>query len=279
MGLANRELMHLLRVSLRPVSSGVWRGSRRLSALALTLTLGAGACAESVGEQDRGDIIHQWDEPPEEVAELAVALGERELFEGLARDFDARYGLPRDLPVIHKQCGAATAYYAGSGKEITLCYELLQVVADVARESKAFSEPEILDRVRATWLFFFFHELGHALIDLYDLPVAGKEEDTVDTFSTLVLIRLGGTEMAALAASYWRARMPASYDNIAYADEHALSAQRFYWTLCLVYGSDPDGNQDMVTNGLLTQVRADRCKGDYALASHSWDELLAPWKL
>ena len=36
------------------------------------------------------------------------------------------------------------------------------------------------------------HEMGHALIDLYDLPVLGKEEDAADSVATVFLTRAVG---------------------------------------------------------------------------------------
>lgn len=32
-----------------------------------------------------------------------------------------------------------------------------------------------------------FHELGHAFISLYDLPITGREEDAVDQFAAILL--------------------------------------------------------------------------------------------
>ncbi|UIY28577.1 DUF4344 domain-containing metallopeptidase [Neorhizobium galegae] len=37
-------------------------------------------------------------------------------------------------------------------------------------------------------LFFLFHEAGHMLVSEFNLPVLGREEDAVDTLSTLLLL-------------------------------------------------------------------------------------------
>ena len=37
-------------------------------------------------------------------------------------------------------------------------------------------------------LFFLFHETGHMLVSEFELPVLGKEEDAVDTLSSLLLL-------------------------------------------------------------------------------------------
>ena len=36
------------------------------------------------------------------------------------------------------------------------------------------------------------HEVGHALVDIHDLPVTGLEEDAVDQFSALIQSRTYG---------------------------------------------------------------------------------------
>lgn len=46
---------------------------------------------------------------------------------------------------------------------------------------------------------------------------------------------------------------------------------------CWVYGADPSGNADLVTDGLLPQDRADGCEDEYQKLSDAWDELLAPY--
>jgi hypothetical protein len=55
------------------------------------------------------------------------------------------------------------------------------------------------------------------------------------------------------------------------ADEHGLDLQRYYAGLCLVYGSDPESNRNVVEEGLLSEERADRCRDEYR-------QLLGDWK-
>ncbi len=43
----------------------------------------------------------------------------------------------------------------------------------------------------AATLFALLHETGHALIDLYQLPAAGREEEAADQIATLVLLGSG----------------------------------------------------------------------------------------
>ena len=126
-------------------------------------------------------------------------------------------------------------------------------------------------------MFVFFHELGHGLIDLYDLPVTGKEEDAVDDFSTLLLIETDLADYAIRAAEYWSVSDSGEYDPLSFADEHSLSAKRFYSILCLVYGSDPDAYAGLVTEGYLPLSRAQRCPAEYQQKLDAWETLLELW--
>lgn len=59
------------------------------------------------------------------------------------------------------------------------------------------SEQHALD-VLYTMVFFFFHELGHALITELELPVVGPEEDVADELAIFTLIDAGDKGYDAL---------------------------------------------------------------------------------
>ncbi len=160
--------------------------------------------------------------------------------------------------------------------------------------------------VSAVLDFFIYHEAGHAIIDLWQLPITGREEDAADQFATLVL--LSGTgwftdhsspltdaelEKALAAADFWGllrtpfkilAAMP---DSAAYvqppffSDEHSMYEQRYYNTLCWLYGAQPDRLgflvdwNSSVDRGLLPRERARRCSAEYEQMRRAWEVILA----
>ena len=87
-----------------------------------------------------------------------------------------------------------------------------------------------------------FHELGHALVDQWDLPVLGREEDAVDAFSTIFM-----TEFVEQRRVRARRRglllLPRRHADklgeVDFADEHSFDKQRAYSIACWVYGSNP----------------------------------------
>lgn len=226
---------------------------------------------------DRGDFVTAWEPSETQLQEgLMDALRDTQLFEQLAEALNDGLKLPKDLPIVHLACGEENAAYDPAQGAVLMCYELLEKIGTLAAQDGAPDE-EVGNRVIATWLFVFFHELGHGLIDLYDLPITGREEDAVDDFSTVLLIEAGASEFAIRAAEFWALTDPGMYDELSYADEHSLNSQRFFSILCTVYGSDPDTYESIVTEGYLPVERAQRCPGEYMQKLNSWTKLLEPW--
>ena len=62
------------------------------------------------------------------------------------------------------------------------------------------------------------------------------------------------------------------------ADEHLLQEQRFYNSLCMIYGSNTSKYENIVTEGYLPKERAVRCQTEYQRTVESWISLLEPWR-
>ncbi|HEY6879564.1 MAG TPA: DUF4344 domain-containing metallopeptidase [Polyangiales bacterium] len=226
---------------------------------------------------DRGDLKITWNAPQDAAARtLSGALREGRLFEKIAEGLDATLKFPRDLPVRHTACGEENAFYDPNTGALSMCYELLEKISVVAYDDQA-TEQELGERVVGTWMFVFFHELGHGLIDMYDLPITGREEDSVDDFSTVLMVQADLADYALHAASFWAATGSDMVSELDFADEHSLNQQRFYSILCLVYGSNPRQYQHLVSQGILPESRAARCPAEFQQKSEAWSQLLEPW--
>lgn len=133
------------------------------------------------------------------------------------------------------------------------------------------------DEVIAT----FYHELGHALIDVLALPVLGREEDAADSLSVILMDDIWQEDAAAGilasdALSYkLMAREQAAGDLDAFfADEHSLSIQRYYNVVCLFYGANPEQREKLAVDLDLPVERKERCPDEYDQAARSWDAVL-----
>ncbi len=184
--------------------------------------------------------------------------------------------IPVDLVVDVKECGEANAWYDPETHRITYCYDY---VADAARLLKARVKPASqVDRYAlGSALHTLYHEVGHALIDMDDLPAVGREEDAADQFATLVLLGNDAGEVAATTAALEFLQGWTEDRHLRFWDEHSFDKVRYYDTLCLIYGKDPEKNASMVTDKILPQERAERCPAEFAKLDAAWDKLLAPY--
>lgn len=131
--------------------------------------------------------------------------------------------------------------------------------------------------VEANLLGIFYHELGHALIDILQLPVFGQEEDAADVASILLIDGFYDEEAAqALAydAAFGFLAEAEFAGDVAYWDVHGPDEQRFYNTVCLFYGGNPDAREDFAIDLGLPEERAETCPEEFQLALDSWGPAL-----
>ncbi|HEX4946816.1 MAG TPA: DUF4344 domain-containing metallopeptidase [Blastocatellia bacterium] len=208
---------------------------------------------------------------------LRMTAEDRQALQAVANDLNKVFILPQDIYLSIDDCGEANAFYDPNTKEIVMCTELVKYFEQAfAKEFE--DKDEAAAAVDDSTMFVFFHELGHALIDIYDLPVTGREEDAVDQLSTLIVAD-GSPEGAASVingALSFAITDEGDLDDSAFWDEHSMGRQRFYNILCLLYGQDPDAHKDLVSDEILPPARAQRCPSEYQRADKAWDALLSP---
>lgn len=133
--------------------------------------------------------------------------------------------------------------------------------------------------VEANLISIFYHELGHALIDVMALPVFGQEEDAADTASILLIDALFEEDTAqsiARDAAFGfldEADAAAGQDPL-WWDVHGPDLQRHYNLVCLFYGADPELRADIAVDLDLPQDRAEGCAEEFDLALASWGPVL-----
>lgn len=130
-------------------------------------------------------------------------------------------------------------------------------------------------------LAIFYHELGHALIDIEEVPIFGQEEDAADVFSIFLIDAIFDEESAQAIARDTAfgfagevAARDAAGEDIAWWDVHGPDEQRYYNTICIFYGADPDIRSDLARDMGLPEDRAEYCPDEYDQANHSWGTLL-----
>lgn len=214
--------------------------------------------------------------------ELRDVFQETGFLEEAVKSLNETFLLPATVEITMRECGEANAYYESNGRRISLCYELVASYAGMffAEAESEEDEEWAGEAVAGATLFTLYHELGHALIDVWDLPITGREEDAVDQLATIILLEAGEEgEAAALngASSFWvEEDEEAEEEDPGFWDEHSVGEQRFYNIVCWSYGKNPNGLSHVIEDEWLPEARAAGCPDEYARMAKGWDALLSP---
>lgn len=186
--------------------------------------------------------------------------------------------LPARLLLKTAGCdGVVNAWY--QDRVVQVCYEYLaeairnapqQAISDVTREAA----------ILGATADVFLHEIAHALFDMLEIPILGREEDAADQVAAYIMLQLGAREarnlIAGTAYLYAIDVMQKSPRLKDFSDAHGVPAQRFFNLLCIAYGSNPKAYQDVVDKGLLPKGRAEGCEYEYAQLEHAFEALILP---
>lgn len=186
--------------------------------------------------------------------------------------------LPRPLALRFAGCdGESNAWYEPSDTTVTFCYEY---VAELERAAEGAAKHGVSreDAVYGASAYILLHECGHALFDLLQVPLLGREEDAADHVAAWVLLRAGkGTARRALGGAAWMYKHDASaraLDESDYSDVHGLDAQRLYNVLCMAYGAEPAEFAGIVEKGYLPKDRAEGCHDEYVQVTYAVKTLI-----
>jgi hypothetical protein len=127
------------------------------------------------------------------------------------------------------------------------------------------------------------HELGHALIREFELPVLGNEEDMADTFATVHVTQAMRDDAVAILKDRARSWLyegaqvrPEDYDL---KGEHELDTRRAFRTICLLYGADPAEFAHVLDWIGLSEGDASDCSDIAPDVIAGWQRVLAPHTL
>ena len=192
------------------------------------------------------------------------------------------FRLPRRLTLRLQDCGGKTdASYEDD--IVTFCYEYVEYLQQYAPGVGTPGGLTPADAIFSATLDTFLHEVGHAVFDMLDVPVFGREEDAADYFSAYILLRFAPNEarrliqgVAFVAGNEAKATLEKAPDVDTLAGEHGLSAQRYFNVLCIAYGSDSKAYVKAVTRGGLPKERAEGCADEFEMLQRAFRKLLRP---
>lgn len=208
-------------------------------------------------------------------------LSESGRAEELIDVLDEALVLPEEV-TVRIRSGPGDAFYDPRSRRVVFAYRLFERIGLTFLDG--FGENNLSNRGLASRIdnvstFILLHEIGHALVDVLDLPITASEEDSVDNLATVLsvgLLQRGGNaalDFADFAELIEPGETP-RVGRLDYWDEHSLDLQRANQTTCLVYGSDPVRNRFL--RRLIPDFRRARCRREWKQISGSWERLLEP---
>jgi|tagenome__1003787_1003787.scaffolds.fasta_scaffold20819486_1 hypothetical protein len=253
---------------------------------AIALLVLCGSPARAQAPASGSSSIELLYEPPKSTKYLPM-LARLQSFRVLEQlsEFLAPVRLPHKLLLLARECGfinaqyTITAEYAPLWWHIDICYEYVEGLEHMGPkegETSAFSYEEAVVGALAGVVL---HECGHAMFDMLDVPVIGREEDAADQVAAFIALQFS-KDLARLVirgfAYQWKS-FPDPTEFREFADEHGTASQRFYNTLCLAYGGDPATFREFVEQGWLPPGRAANCANEYRQAKDAFATTILPF--
>lgn len=214
-------------------------------------------------------------------------IKDRRVLETLQQMF-SMFRLPVEVDVKTVGCdGVSNAWYERKGKRptISLCYEYLQELRQGMPEEKM-PAAMMSDAICGQLLFAVAHEFGHALIDIFDVPVFGRQEDAADQLATYFILQFGGEQSHQMI----RGAAHAYHDYVkdyaqnpkvtlpltAFSSDHGSPEERFFNLMCLAFGYDSKLFSEVAEMNLLPKSRAKGCDFEYQDLKFAVKELIHP---
>lgn len=214
----------------------------------------------------------------EESRELLALVRGGNLAERMASFTQARMRLRHNLAVGFQDCGSSNAFYQPANREIVICTEFIKHVTGLLIERKAFfaqQPPQVIGEwlIGILWVVYL-HELSHALINLNQVAITGREEDVADQFAIWASLNyINDLGLPAFVPGIWYFQELATSQRLRdlppealahmLSDEHSLQGQRAVNFACWVYGNNPGAGQDLARFVALSEARAQRCGSEY----------------
>ncbi len=219
---------------------------------------------------------------------------EDKVMESIAFSLNKVFKINKPLKITCMECGEVNAFYNPAKKELQICYDLF--VDMMNKMSKYHTDPDSLGtKIGKAFSFILYHEIGHAFIDIFNIPITGKEEDAADYFAFYMLGSNGipeGVEACVEGANFFKDMHDAMKEDTAYQrinkegnivdalpfwDEHSFSLQRYYSINSLLFGSNPAAYWDKINDGFIGYRRPENAMQEYEKIKKGWDTVLAKY--
>jgi hypothetical protein len=230
------------------------------------------------GRAERGRFLVWYAKPRNADERVLVGLVKASRLGDVMAGLSKSLIIPRNVTIAVKG-GQAGPYYNPKTHIIVLNHPFLELGIKVyTAEYPKITEYELGKALASLEYFVLFHEIGHALVDLWQIPVLGREEDAVDGFSTIFMTEYvpDGGQIALWGADFfdYLGRHEGRFGRNDFANEHSLDPQRAYSIACWVYGSNPKKYRGLAD--VIPKERLVRCPTEYLKLRKAWFQFLRP---
>jgi hypothetical protein len=265
-----------------------------LTIAAAVAVLAAGAlttpAARAADESQKGTIQIEYEVPKDASLQKTYDRVRKANALEMLRTIFISFRLPEDLYIKAVSCnGIPNAYFFREDEKptIRICYEYLNAVYEMLPKETTPEGITPREALVGQFLFTAAHEFGHAVFDIYNAPVLGRQEDAADQFATYFLLQFGGERAHRLirgaAYAYYDYLFKHRTDKVkvtlpvaAFSSDHGTPEQRFYNLACISYGYDPKIFAVVVDKGYLPETRAKVCKYEYSNLKYAIKTLIGP---
>jgi len=197
--------------------------------------------------------------------------------------------LSQNVPIyfMHLPNGNAIASYTRGGtEEIFISYAFIVKIVERFSQNDDFDYdeyyPEFKRKIFPNVIHVLLHEIGHALIDVNDMPTFEVQEEVLaDQLAFFIMSQLFDCEendseeedcQVELVADHYLYRLDDSPRGSASTGqgEHPNATERARDYLCWMHGR-------WMFDELSSVAEFDDCKSEYDELMSDWDERLAPW--
>lgn len=132
------------------------------------------------------------------------------------------------------------------------------------------------DAMSDAFLHIVAHEIGHAVLREFDVPILGPEEALADDFATLYIHALLPDRAEAIVSARAR-QFLADGDQPDMFSEYMSDAQRAGRSVCVLYGQDPERYETLARTFGLDGDAAAACRDFGPEIGRSWRRVLHPF--
>lgn len=227
--------------------------------------------------EDAQSFVLTFTQPNQQTEVYAQLLVESEVIQEAVQDLENLFALPQPIQIVFGSEIEGPQYYQGV---IQMPYEFLMMNDQILTAAGTYEtvEDQAIALIDVTE-FVLYHEIGHALVDMLDLPILGKEEDAVDGFAALLSTTWNLDEVALATADVFDAssylQSNSEISEAQFWDSHSLDEQRMFSIFCLIHGSDPQKHSTLLSDVGMPADQSNRCQYEYARIVRNWNRVLA----